>query len=358
MRLVSAPANHLATSAGINEHPVSETGLAAIDTRKHLPTDGIFRILVCRVTHSLGNTLLLTPLIRELALRYPGAEISIVTRSPVATDVFGFFPNIRKIIILPSHGIFHPFEFLACLREMRAQTYDLVIDPCSRSVTGRLLTALAKAPFKTGFIKSRTPGGVTHPIEIQRAVKHTGQRPVALLRCALGEKPCSKFPALSIELSYAERAAGLALLNRLLQKFHPRHTVVVGIFANATGAKLLPAEWWHQFIDAFVAKHPHSVVVEIIPAFARSILNHRFPCFYSSDIRRLASVLSGLSLFISADCGVMHLACAAGTPVAAIFSVTDPDEWGPYTSQDLVLDARLYSPKELAASINLLPSRV
>src|SRR5579864_9139539 len=54
-----------------------------------VPSFGIFRILICRVTHSLGNTLLVTPLVRELEATYPGAEIDIVTRSEVATDIFG-----------------------------------------------------------------------------------------------------------------------------------------------------------------------------------------------------------------------------------------------------------------------------
>ena len=52
-----------------------------------LPAEGIHRILICRVSHTLGNTLLLTPLLRELQKIYPGAEIDVVTRSQVAEEI-------------------------------------------------------------------------------------------------------------------------------------------------------------------------------------------------------------------------------------------------------------------------------
>jgi len=69
------------------------------------------------------------------------------------------------------------------------------------------------------------------------------------------------------------------------------------------------------------------------------MLSSRYPTFYSSNVRRLAGVLSQLSLFVSSDCGIMHLACASGVPVAGIFSATDPMEWGPYGPHDRAIDA-------------------
>ncbi|WP_254427179.1 hypothetical protein [Rhodanobacter sp. C01] len=44
-----------------------------------LPPRDIFRILLLRPNHRLGNTLLLTPLLIELEQRYPGAEIDLIT---------------------------------------------------------------------------------------------------------------------------------------------------------------------------------------------------------------------------------------------------------------------------------------
>jgi N-acetylglucosaminyldiphosphoundecaprenol N-acetyl-beta-D-mannosaminyltransferase len=52
-----------------------------------------------------------------------------------------------------------------------------------------------------------------------------------------------------------------------------------------------------------------------------------------TSLAELASVLSSADVFIGADSGVMHLAAAAGAPIAAIFGPSNPDAWGPWTPQ-------------------------
>ena len=91
--------------------------------------------------------------------------------------------------------------------------------------------------------------------------------------------------------------------------------------------------------------------------FGRALLGPHYPAYYSSDIRRLGCVLSALSLFVSADCGVLHLACASGVPVVGIFAVTDPDEWGPYGPRDRVLQVQGLAPAQLAERVvEVLPA--
>src|SRR4029078_12887258 len=92
-----------------------------------LPRVGIFRVLVCRPTHSLGNTLLLTPLLREIETIYPGAEIDIVSRTPVAPDVFGRFASVRRIFVLPSRPLQRLPRLANVLLRARETRYDLCI---------------------------------------------------------------------------------------------------------------------------------------------------------------------------------------------------------------------------------------
>jgi ADP-heptose:LPS heptosyltransferase len=40
---------------------------------------------------------------------------------------------------------------------------------------------------------------------------------------------------------------------------------------------------------------------------------------------------------VAADTGPMHLACAVGTPVVALFGPTDPERNGPFAPEDVVL---------------------
>lgn len=316
-----------------------------------LPPAGVHRILVCRVTHTLGNTLLLTPLIRELEAVYPGAQIDVLTRSPVAQAIFGGFFSVRRIAVLPAHGLAHPLAFRKTLRDVFAQPYDLVIDPCPRSATGRILAMLARGTLKLGFESPRKRGGLTHATPTSTMPGRTGQQPVHLLREALGARHGLCFPTPDIALTDEERRSGREALARIVGDDPGRG--VIGVFANATGAKYLGDAWWGRFMPVLEQQLPGSRIVEIVPATAKSLLGDRYPAYYGSDIRKLASVLSALDGFVSADCGVMHLACASGVPVTAIFSKTDPGEWGPYGPRDRILWAHDVAPEDIARQVRL-----
>ena len=145
-----------------------------------------------------------------------------------------------------------------------------------------------------------------------------------------------------------ERDAGRAALALIAGDGLGGEKGVVGIFANATGHKRHSSDWWNRFLPALEPMLAGYRIVEIVPASGRSLLDDRYPAFYASDIRKLASVLSGLALYVSADCGVMHLACATATPVAGLFNVSDPANWGPYGPRDAGIDTAANSPERVA----------
>lgn len=137
-------------------------------------------------------------------------------------------------------------------------------------------------------------------------VRHRAKLPVYLLRSALGEDPAGReYPPPSVMLTPAE----LEFDNRTLSRIAPNASSPrVGVFANATAERLLAKNWWYGFIDAFLADVPGCRIVEIVPPRGKSMLDDRFPSFYSSDIRKVAAVLADLDAYVSAGCGVMHLA--------------------------------------------------
>jgi heptosyltransferase III len=322
-----------------------------------LPATGIYRILVCQVSHSLGNTLLMTPLLEELEKVYPAAEIDILTRSPIAHEAFGHFFQVNRIFRLPAHGVGHPLKFIAELRRMRGIQYDLAIDVDPLSQTGRLHTLLSNATYTLGFSSPKKHGEITHPVPLPTELESKGRRPVYLLRHAMGRDTGAAYPPPDIRLGEHERTQGRQALLRSLAA-HGIETPgrgIIGVFANATGDKLLGEDWWTRFLKVLEAQHPEHRIVEILPAFGRSMLGSRYPAYYASDLRKLASVLSGLDAYISADCGIMHLACTTGVPVMGIFTVTNAAEWGPYGPGKHVIPAKNVAPEEVARTIAALP---
>lgn len=316
-----------------------------------LPKRGIHRILVCHVSHTLGNTLLLTPLLRELQHVYPGAEVDVVSRSPVASDIFGKFRCVRHVYRLPAHGLASPLRVAGIVRELRARRYDLAIDPCIRSQSDRIGVLLAGARHTLGYLSPGKNGGLTHAVAAPSSVRHIGQLPVYLIRCALQGDDTIPYPALDICLTHEERVRGREQLSDLFSENPSLPCPVIALFCNATGAKYLGVEWWRRFATQVEKQWPSCRIVEIIAAAGGSLLDDTYPTYYSSDLRSLASVVSAASLFVSADCGVMHLACATGVPTVGMFGNTDPAEWGPYGHGNLAIDITPRTPEEAAEGL-------
>ncbi|MDY1549811.1 glycosyltransferase family 9 protein [Luteibacter sahnii] len=295
-----------------------------------LPRAGIYRILVCRPNHRLGNTLLLTPLIDELRQLYPGAEVDIVSEGDIAHDVFEDWFNVRQVFCLPRRGFKHPIAFLRTLGKIRRTRYDMIVDPVLRSGFSRTLTRLVPARYKLGF--SDVPTNVlTHAAPTAIAGAHMAQRPVNLVRWAAGVDTSRAHPPLRLFLSGAEKAEGRRVVDALIPPANGDEPGLrIGIFGNATGSKRYGAPWWAEFMGTLGPALPTARTLELIPAHGTSMLGTRWPGYYSSDIRRMAAVLAALDVFITADCGVMHLAVAAGVPTIGLFRATVLDVYIPY----------------------------
>src|SRR5690348_346481 len=104
-------------------------GATHATARTTVPRTGIHRILVCRTVHTLGDSLMLTPLLAELASVYPGAEMDIASGYASAPALYASHPNVRSVFCLPAHVPGHPLDTLRVLRSMRRKHYDLAIDP-------------------------------------------------------------------------------------------------------------------------------------------------------------------------------------------------------------------------------------
>ncbi|HVJ61330.1 MAG TPA: glycosyltransferase family 9 protein [Tahibacter sp.] len=328
------------------------TGPTAVAETAVLPPRGIFRIAICRVSHSLGNTLLITPLLQEIEATWPGAEVDIVTRNPIAPEVFGGFACVRDVIVLPRQGLRHPLSLLRGVRRLQRTPYDLAIDTDPRSQTGRALLLRIRSRYKLGFAGDRKSGTINCAVDPAGAPRHNGHFPVYLLRTAL-QRTGATYPVLDLRLTRSERDLGAQALARLVAQTPApaSRRGIIGVFANATGRKRLSADWWRAFMPAIEAHYADYAIVEIVPVDAVSMLDSRYPAYYSSQVRKLATVLSQLSLLICLDCGVMHLARAAGTRTAAVFTETEIAEWGPYGDGAHIIEAAGLSPEQAAHAL-------
>ncbi|MEW9623701.1 glycosyltransferase family 9 protein [Rhodanobacter geophilus] len=305
-----------------------------------LPVRGIHRVLVCRPNHRLGNTLLISPLLAEIETLYPGAEIDLVSAGCAARNLFTRRFQVRTVYSLPRKIARHLWATIDLLRQVRSDTYDLAIDACNDSQSGRLLLAIAKARFKLGYPgeqSGRKSAWRDFPCPV-----HLAHRGVFLLRTAYAGKTEQAWPPLNLRLSDDEKMQAREALKAVLggPGRSPGKQPVIGMFANATGTKRYPTDWWKQFIDCLQTLRPDICIVDLVAEHGQSQLGNHFASYYTRDLRRLAAVIANMDGFISADCGVMHLAVASGTPTLGLFSTTCSGKYGPYGTNHTAVDTR------------------
>ena len=58
---------------------------------------------------------------------------------------------------------------------------------------------------------------------------------------------------------------------------------------------------------------------------------------FPTTLREYVELARRARLVVAADTGPLHLACAVGTPVVALFGPTDPERNGPFRTEDRVV---------------------
>lgn len=326
----------------------------ASDTRLSPTADstemGVRRILICRPNHRLGNLLLLTPLVVELERSFPNARIDIVLAGAHGAELFRTFPRIGHIYSLSRRMVRHPIAVIRTVLQIRRAHYDLAVDPCEASQSGRLLVAVAGARHVIGIPRGQSIASMEASAATGRPPAHMAQWPVFLLRRTLAQSSSEAgrgYPAMDIQLTVDERQSAREALEGVVHAeggSSPRH--IIGLFAEATGAKGYGTDWWERFIRVVRARLPDAALVEIVPADGRPHLT--LPSFGSPSPREVAAVIANMTCFVSADCGVMHLASAAGAPTLGLFSVSDALKYAPYGHGSQALETGNDTPEVVA----------
>ncbi|HLK71502.1 MAG TPA: hypothetical protein VKT19_06070, partial [Steroidobacteraceae bacterium] len=102
-------------------------------------SEPIRSIVVLRPNRRLGNTLLLMPLVQELQVRFPAAEITVVTGCGAAHSLFRGYERVSASQYVPAARLGQARQVLSNLRALRRAHFDLAIDPIERSRTGRFM---------------------------------------------------------------------------------------------------------------------------------------------------------------------------------------------------------------------------
>ncbi len=289
-----------------------------------LPNSSIRKILIIRTNHRLGNILLITPLIEEVTIQFPDAEIDLFVKGRASEFIFKKHPKIKNILFLPKNHFSQIGLYLLTWLKLIVRKYDLIINAQAGSSSGKLATKLSHSKFK--FYGIESPNIFTENSDYQHFAKNIVYNFRAYLLKSGFKIEVKKVSGLRLVLSKDEIFNGLQVLTLITRN----NKKTIGFFTYATGGKCYENPFWNELYLKMNTEFGENYnLVEILPIENSSKIDFKSKNYYSKDIREIASVLSNVELFIGADSGMMHLAATA-TKTIGLFKGNFIQTYAPY----------------------------
>lgn len=286
-----------------------------------------YRVLVLRYD-VIGDLVLSTGMLRQIASAHPSFEIDVLARAWVVPVLDGL-PYVRRVISFDCSAK-NRYPSLALLAQVRRQGYDVVVDGMSirrSSPTSSLMFMLAsRAPYRVGLTSATNSFLYNLAIEPDRSRHHAEQS--AILAQAFGVPIDGTDWRSQLAVSAAERDAA--------EKYWSSLGAGLRVFVNISVTD--PRNDWPD--DRFVAvlrrlAARRSDVVMLVSGIASQ--NDRIDRIArasgahpaTQSLRELIARVATADLVLTPDTGVVHVAAAFGRPIVGLYRV-DTRMWAPY----------------------------
>lgn len=287
----------------------------------------------------IGDAVMAQPLLRALKELDPARRIDVLAPSWVA-PVWRAVDEVDDVLETPfRHGKLQLRERYRFARQLSGLGYeDAYILP--NTLKYALIPWLAGIPKRVGY-KGEMRYGLINVMHHDDAGHPRPMLPFyAALAAPVSPRAPERVPVPALLTSAAQKAAALASVGLAAN---------TQILAFAPGAEFGPAKRWPAGQFAALARqvqasHPQLTVVllgspkdgpvcEEIVAAAPGVLNLAGSTSLSDAIGLLASAVA----LVTNDSGLMHIACALGRPVLALYGPTDPRHTPPLSDKASVL---------------------
>jgi len=293
-------------------------------------------ILIVRFS-AIGDILLITPLLRAIRARYPGARIAVLTKEQYV-PLLSHNPHVSEVLaVAPDEGI------LAIAERIRGVHYTHLLD-LHGNLRSHALQRLAPGPWRS-YAKRW----------LERALLITIKRDIYGPEVPVPERYFEAAAELAVHPDggppdffigeEADQRAAEYLSSLGLGQDRPIVAIAPGA-AHAT--KCWPAEYWVELVRRIT---PTGADVAILGGPGDVELAGRISGLAGANVASVAgalglqetgAVIRRAEVLISGDTGIMHMATGVGTPVVALFGPT-VRQFGffPYRSEGGVVELDL-----------------
>lgn len=293
-----------------------------------IPND-IKKILVIK-TGSLGDVLLVTPLLRTLRESYPDAYIAAVI-PPLAQECLKDNPDINKIIttdLVWRRGTFNPLKIMRLGLQLKKEQFDLGLDPRG-DIRNMVMLYLSKTRYRVSF--GNTSGGdfLLHKAATYQR-KHEIDSGLDLLR-ALGLDIKNRNMVFQ-----TDESDSYYIHNFLAKKGVGKGAFIVGFHPSSSWRfKDWPAEKFARLGDYLTAKHGANIVIlgksenDYTIAQRIACLMEKKPILAVNDLtlRQTVALIDRMDMFVCISSAPAHFAAITATPTIVLFGSDDMNLW-------------------------------
>ena len=300
---------------------------------QQLSKEAVRNILVV-LPKRLGDALMCTPALNVLAGCFPAATIDAVAESALGGVVASHNPHVKKVLVTPENDQVSEIS----------RSYQLGVNlHCAVNHGRDFLQLLKLANPAVELIYPGKPGKSLH-----QSVSN-----VRNLLSHLAQDFTEEAIPYQFEVTTDDRATLQKRLHSLeggaVEKLIVFQLGCHGIQKNAKQWKFWKKmghkrTWnWERFwaLECELRKHYPDVEIILQGDGKERVLVEQYKkksirsvAFVDAGIGELAALLERCDCLVTPDTGTMHLGCAMGTPMVALFGPTSPECTGPYPPRD------------------------
>ncbi len=283
------------------------------------------RKILCIKPRGIGDIILSTIILENLAAHFPYAEIDYLTEKFAKASVENN-PFVRKVLTMNEAE----FPLLVALR-IKKEKYDMILDLWSNPRSAQI-TFLSGVRYRVGFAYRGRKYAYNILATGERGDHHSAEHNLELLKSLDIE-----INTRNIHFYVSEEDDEFG--KRFIKKYCKPGSLVVGIIpAGGWPSKRCDASKWIEICSAINKKHKVTFLILWGPGdeYDADYIKNHFPdrtiLAPKTSLKQMSGLIKNCGFILANDSGPMHMAAALGIPTLGIFGPTDPAKHGPYSA--------------------------